>query len=41
MVSECTKRKSFDIITLKKPISKKGLSYENYYITKIKKCNKK
>ena len=44
MVSEYTKRKSFDIINkkkLKQNISKKGLSYETYYITKFNKCVKK
>ena len=42
MVSEYTKRKSFDIINkTKKTISKKGLSYETYYITKFIKCVKK
>ena len=42
MVSEYTKRKSFDIIIKKnKQISKKGLSYETYYITKTNKCVKK
>lgn len=41
MVSEYTKRKSFDIIIYVQNKSKKGLPYENYYITKIKKCTKK
>ena len=42
MVSEYTKRKSFDIIIKKQnKYQKKGLSYETYYITKINKCVKK